>query len=99
MIVIMELFICIQAIAVFSASVARIPAKLCDAELEKSRYAVKPICDVRESPVVLVNCQLAGGAHEGQPGFTLVFAKAVLLHQWIQSVGWVWSQSSCARCS
>jgi hypothetical protein len=29
--------------------------------------------------VVLVNCQLMGGAHEGQPKLTLVFAKAVLL--------------------
>src|SRR6516225_9425052 len=42
---------------------------------------------------------VGGGAHEGQPGLTLVFAKAVSLHQWVQSVGWVWSQSSCARCS
>jgi hypothetical protein len=37
--------------------------------------------------VVLVNCQLVGGAHEGQPGFTLILVKAVLLHQWVQSVG------------
>ena len=36
-------------------------------------------------PVVLVNCQLAGGAHEGQPGFTLVFAKAVLLNHALHS--------------
>ena len=38
-------------------------------------------------PVVLVNCQLVGGAHEGQPGFTLILLKAVLLHQWVQSAG------------
>ena len=37
--------------------------------------------------VVLVNCQLVGGADEGQPGFSLVFVKAVLFHQWDQSVG------------
>ena len=48
----------------------------------------------RDPSVVLVNCQLVGGAHEGQPGFTLVFAKAVLLHQWVQSAGLFWSQSS-----
>src|SRR5215831_11045568 len=60
---------------------------------------VKRIHDGYGTTVVLVNCQLVGGAHEGQPGFTLVFAKAVLVHQWVQSVGWVWSQSSCARCS
>ena len=44
--------------------------------------------------VVLVNCQLGAGAHEGQPGFTLVFAKAVLVHQWIQSARLFRSQSS-----
>ena len=27
--------------------------------------------------VVLVNCQLVGGAHEGEPGFTLTLLKAV----------------------
>ena len=50
--------------------------------------------EVFVTTVVLVNCQLVGGAHEGQPGFTLVFAKAVLLHQWVQSAGLFWSQSS-----
>ena len=49
--------------------------------------------------VVLGNCQLSGGGHEGQLGFTRVLLKAVLLHQWVQSAGWVWSQSTCARCS
>ena len=39
------------------------------------------------SRVVLVNCQLEGGADEGQPGFTFVLAKAVLSHQWFQSAG------------
>ena len=32
-------------------------------------------------PVVLVNCQLGARGDEGQPGFTLVFVKAVLVHQ------------------
>ncbi len=36
-------------------------------------------------PVALVNCQLEGGADEGQPGFSLVFGKAVLFRQWVQS--------------
>jgi hypothetical protein len=31
------------------------------------------------SALVSVNCQLMGGADEGQAGFILVFAKAVLL--------------------
>jgi hypothetical protein len=35
---------------------------------------------------VLVNCQVEGGADEGQPGFTLVLAKAVMFHRWVQSV-------------
>src|SRR4030095_2723412 len=51
------------------------------------------------SGLVLVNCQLVGGAHEGQPGFTLVFVKAVLLHQWVQSAGLFLSQSNWAKCS
>jgi hypothetical protein len=37
--------------------------------------------------VVLVNCQLGGRGDEGQPGFTLVLAKAVFCHQWVQSCG------------
>ena len=37
--------------------------------------------------VVLVNCQFDGRAHEDQPGFTLTLPKAVLLQQWVQSVG------------
>jgi hypothetical protein len=37
--------------------------------------------------VVLVNCQLGGGADEGQPGFGLVLAKAFLFHQWAGPIG------------
>ena len=36
---------------------------------------------------MLVNCQFDGRAHEDQPGFTLTLPKAVLLYQWVQSVG------------
>ena len=36
---------------------------------------------------MLVNCQFDGRAHEDQPGFTLTLLKAVLLHQWVESVG------------
>jgi hypothetical protein len=49
--------------------------------LKKCRQFVKTKTVDLLSAVVLVNCQLVGGADEGQAGFILVFAKAVLLHR------------------
>jgi hypothetical protein len=48
-------------------------------------------------PVVLVNCQSEGGADEGQPGFSLVFATAVLFDQWVQWLGRVWKARAIER--
>jgi hypothetical protein len=48
---------------------------------------VKPIQSQRNVVGSVGQLSVGGGAEEGQPGFSLVLVKAVLFHQWDQSLG------------
>ncbi|MDQ3415406.1 MAG: hypothetical protein M3480_10650, partial [Verrucomicrobiota bacterium] len=63
-----------------------------------SRAKVNHIAKGEGSTVVLVNCPLGGGKDEGQPGFTLILAKAVFCHQWVQ-LCWSFSATKGAGAS
>jgi hypothetical protein len=68
-------------------ALAAIFALLAPATSPQVLARIKGKIEVPNGTVVLVNCQLGGGADEGQPGFTLVLLKAVIVHQWVQSAG------------
>jgi hypothetical protein len=82
--------------AASSALIDRTPRR---SVINRRHTAIQVKSRRKSKPASVGQLSVGGRGDEGQPGFSLVFAKAVLFHQWVQSEGWEWSQRRGCRFS